>query len=299
MVALSIAAWVLASTTDTDTDGEVGDAATGPTEPTRATETPTLEVTVERYVALGDSITSAPYLPEVDEAGGCLRSSQNYPHLIAERVRVPELVDVSCGGAATVHMSESQFPGVSPQLDAVTADTDLVTLTLGANDLSIYRTVVNTCVRLAARDFGGSPCRDTATADGGDLLLDSIEAVGPLIEDVLRQIHARAPDAVVVLVGYPRLFPTSGTCPETLPIASGDYPYLAAAMAHFNQVQSEAAAATGTEFLDMHAASEGHDACSTDPWMNGKDTVPAGTAAYHAFPEGQAAIADGILDLLR
>ena len=48
-------------------------------------------------------------------------------------------------------------------------------------------------------------------------------------EKVLRNvgaIHAKAPGAKVVLVGYPRIGGTQGTCPA-LPVAPGDVPWMA------------------------------------------------------------------------
>lgn len=298
MVGLSVAAWILASTSDTgdDDNGRVGDAASP--EPTATSSTPRLEAKIDRYVALGDSITSAPYLPEVDEAGGCFRSSQNYPSLVAEELTVRDFVDVSCGGAGSEEMRESQFAGVPPQLEAVTRDTDLVTLTLGANDFDIYRAIVIGCYNVAVRDPEGTPCRDEARAGGQDRLLDWADQIGPRIESVLDEVHRRAPDARVVLLGYPRLFPEGGTCTD-LPFAEGDYAYINTVMTHLRDVQRAAAEATDTDFVDMHELSAGHDACSSDPWMLGRDPEqPQGTAPYHAFPAGQRAMADALLELL-
>ena len=297
MVGLSAAAWLLASSpdTDTDSDGQVGDAASPG--PTRTSSTPSLEPKIERYVALGDSMTSAPYLPEIDPAGGCNRSSQNYPSQIAEALDVPDFVDVSCGGAETRHMTASQFAEVGPQFDALTRGTDLVTLTLGGNDFDTYQVAVG-CRTLTAVDPQGTPCRDKARAGGEDALFGRIDAIGPLLEDVLAEIHERAPDAIVVMVSYPRLVPSSGTCPEILPFATGDYAYLDTAMRRLADVQRAAADATDTEFLDMYAASQGHDPCASEPWMNGETVIEDGPAPWHAFPAGQAAIADGILALL-
>lgn len=298
VLGLSIAAWVLAGTTESGDDDPAIPGAPGSPSPTATRPTPTLDLKVERYVALGDSMTSAPFLPEVDPAGGCYRSSQNYPSRLADWLRIPDFVDVSCGGATTSDMTSSQHDGVAPQLDAVTADTDLVTLTLGGNDFGIYRLVVQACALVAAREPGDSPCRDAANRNGSDTVFAKIDAVQPRLEAVLEEIHARAPDAQVVLIGYPRIFPTDGICPETLPFASGDYPYLDAAMQRLNETGRAAAAAAGAEFVDMYAASAGHDACSSNPWMNGATTVPDGAAKYHPFPEAQEAIAERVVDLL-
>lgn len=45
------------------------------------------------------------------------------------------LVDVSCGGATTAHILGA-WSELAPQIDAVTSDTKLVTVTIGGNDLN-------------------------------------------------------------------------------------------------------------------------------------------------------------------
>ncbi len=74
------------------------------------------------YVALGDSYASGPVIPNQVDAV-CLRSDHNYPSLVATAPHVSMIRDVSCTGAATVDMTQSQHPGplisVPPQLDAV------------------------------------------------------------------------------------------------------------------------------------------------------------------------------------
>src|SRR5262249_27461482 len=63
----------------------------------------------------------------------CLRPARNYPHDIA-RATGARLTDVTCGAAETGDFFESQYPGVPPQLNALGAETQLVTMTIGGND---------------------------------------------------------------------------------------------------------------------------------------------------------------------
>src|SRR5262245_42979430 len=74
------------------------------------------------YVALGDSYSAASGVLPTDPSASllCLRSSRNYPHVIAAATGA-RLVDVTCGAAETKHFTTSQYPGVPPQLDAVRA----------------------------------------------------------------------------------------------------------------------------------------------------------------------------------
>src|SRR2546421_4173602 len=90
------------------------------------------------YVALGDSYTAGPVIPvQQTNPVGCLRSDHNYPHLVAPSLNLPAFRDVSCSGATTADMTQSQdvTPGPNPpQFDALDAQTVAVSLTIGGND---------------------------------------------------------------------------------------------------------------------------------------------------------------------
>src|SRR3954471_15153979 len=126
-----------------------------------------------RYVALGDSYSAGPLIPTTDLAGGCARSDHNYPSLLAARLHVARLVDVTCSGASTADLTHVQRPfqgaRVPPQLDAVTPHTDLVTVGIGGNDLDLFGTLVATCTRLRDSDPSGSPCGRELSRNGPDL----------------------------------------------------------------------------------------------------------------------------------
>ena len=126
----------------------------------------------KKYVALGDSYTSAPLVPLPDLLSlGCLRSINNYPKQLAAQLQVTAFADVSCGGADTTNMTQPQstplgtFP---PQFDALTADTDLVTVGIGGNDFSVFGDITGTCPGLRASDPAGAPCKQHFTVDGVD-----------------------------------------------------------------------------------------------------------------------------------
>ncbi|MFI6274607.1 SGNH/GDSL hydrolase family protein [Streptomyces sp. NPDC050988] len=109
------------------------------------------------YVELGDSYGSGPrYSLLVDPA--CVRSDQNHPSLLAA-VENWQLTGSSCGGATTVALTGPQGTK-SPQLDALDADMDVVTLVSHPDlfpDDGVGRT--SSLVPLAAGDF--AHLRDT------------------------------------------------------------------------------------------------------------------------------------------
>ncbi len=80
----------------------------------------------------------------------CGRSAQNYAHQIARRHNL-QLVDVSCGGSTTAHLL-GPWNELAPELDAVTADTMLVTMTTGGNDLGYLGSLgANSCANVAGK----------------------------------------------------------------------------------------------------------------------------------------------------
>ena len=256
----------------------------------------------ERYVALGDSFTSGPFVPTTDLASGCLRSDHNYPSLLADRLDVADFVDVSCAGARTRDLPHRQLtlPGarIPAQLDALDPDTTLVTLGIGGNDFDLYSHLTNTCLQLRSSDPTGSPCRTTMTSGTRDLVATTTARIGRRVERALRQVAERAPGARVVLVGYPRIAPARGECPDLLPYATGDVPFGDEVLRRLTSAMRHAADRAGAEFLDMYAASRGHDVCSARPYVNGVHSDRGRAAAFHPLPRGMRATAAALEDLL-
>ncbi|MGW2651409.1 SGNH/GDSL hydrolase family protein [Streptomyces sp. NPDC001393] len=232
------------------------------------------------YAALGDSYSAASGVLPVDTSNlVCLRSTANYPHVIAARSGA-RLTDVTCGAAQTKDFTTSQYPGLAPQADAVGADTDLVTLTIGGNDNGTFIGAMLACGSAGILSGGkGSPCKDTY----GTSFDDAIDAkTYPALKNALRAVRAKAPGARVAVLGYPWITPATAdpSCFARLPVASGDVPYLHALQAHLNAVVQRAAAETGATYVDFSEASEGHDACQAvgtrwiEPLLFGQNIVP-------------------------
>jgi lysophospholipase L1-like esterase len=247
------------------------------------------------YVALGDSYASGPGIP--DQTGlpaGCARSNHNYPSMIASWLRIPQLTDVSCGGARTVDMTAPQqvSGGVNPpQLNALRPDTELVTLTIGGNDMG-FGEVLQTCGRLAASDPTGNPCEQHYQAGGKDELAERINAGAPKVAAVLSSIHQRSPHAQVVVVGYLRIMPATGSCLPAVPFATGDGPYFDHTEQLLNKMLSEQAREHKAAFANPYAFSTGHDACQAldRKWVEGlQPTSPS--APMHPNAKGMQAVA--------
>lgn len=255
------------------------------------------------YVALGDSYTAAHGVPGTDWLDGCLQSDRNYPHLVAEALPMATLVDVSCSGTATHHMLVDRTYGTithPPQFDALTADTDLVTISIGYNDFRLFTTLFGRCVEMGKKDPQGSPCRDRLVRPNGfDYLAKRVEVIGRRVAKAVRGIRDRAPEARILVVSYPHLLPETGYCRHRVPLAKGDYAYVRSINEAMSEVQRAAAESVeGATYVDVTGASIGHDVCSDDPWVAGIDPVETRAAAYHPFAVEQRSVADLILDTL-
>ncbi|MDQ3788025.1 MAG: SGNH/GDSL hydrolase family protein [Actinomycetota bacterium] len=212
------------------------------------------------YVALGDSYSAASGVLPPDPTAPllCLRSTRNYPHVLAATVGA-RLTDVTCGAAETKHFTTSQYPGVAPQVNAIGADTDLITMTIGGNDSGVFISAILACGAAGVLTLGkGSPCKDTY----GTKFEDTVRTTTyPALVSALNAVRAKAPGAQVGILGYPWILPPTGGCFDKMPVASGDVPYLRSLQATLNDAVSRAAAATGVTYVDMSAVSDGHDAC--------------------------------------
>ncbi|MGJ5757080.1 SGNH/GDSL hydrolase family protein [Streptomyces galbus] len=250
------------------------------------------------YTALGDSYTSGPLIPRQVDAD-CARSDHNYPSLAAATLPGVVLKDVSCAGATTEHMGKAQGTN-GPQLDAVGRDTDLVTVQIGGNDVG-FGSIIATCAQVAAQDPTGDPCRRHYGAGGVDELTVAVARTAPKVARVLRAVHARAPHARVLVVGYPDLLPDDGSgCAPTVPFATGDFPYLRDTGKRLNLMLRLVASWNGAEYVDTYGPTVGHDMCKdpADRWI--EPLRPASPAApAHPNAKGEEAMAGAVLDRLR
>ncbi len=247
-----------------------------------------------KYVALGDSYAAAPLVPVTDVANGCFRSSSNYPSIVAKKLGA-DLDDRACAAAESKDFHVSQYPDVPPQLTALKPDVDLVTVGTGGNDERVFGRLVGKCPALRDSDPEGAPCERFMSAGGKDALLAAIDRTEPKVADLLREVTAKAPKAKVLVIGYPRIVSPEDTCRE-LPLARGDYAYAEKVNLALTEMLRKAAEATGTTYVDVWKASEGHDICSDDPWINGSVDDEKQAARFHPFANEQAAVADLVVE---
>ena len=252
---------------------------------------PTTEARVVRYLALGDSYTAGEGLPPFDTSTvGCPRSELAFPRLV--KAGTSTLVTSrACSGATTAHVLEAeQRPGVGVQIHGVTPDTDLVSITVGGNDLG-FGPVMTECV------FGRLPCsRLDASVER------ALAVLGPRLERIYRDVRARAPGARLVVVGYPHPIADPDRfdvddCPALvgpfsggLRIEADEVRWLREKADRLAEVVQAASTAAGASYVDSATAFAGHEACTPEPWVAGV-AVPEVALSFHPNAAGHVELA--------
>jgi lysophospholipase L1-like esterase len=234
-------------------DGSDRTAATTPAPaPTTTLAPPPL-----RYVSLGDSYSAGGGLAR--SVGPCGRTPAAYPTLVADRQGLIASFH-ACNGATTADvLEEEQTPGAGRQIDAVTADADVVSISIGGNDIG-FRRVMTDCV------VSAEPCTRLDDQVAADLA-----ALGPRLVTVYRAIRQRAPRARLLVIGYPHLVVDPAAAPPEgcAGMTVDENRWVRRGGEAINTVVRDAALAVGALYVDAATAFAGHEACAPEPWMEG------------------------------
>ncbi|WP_433526140.1 SGNH/GDSL hydrolase family protein [Nocardia pseudovaccinii] len=262
-------------------------------------------------VVLGDSF-SANAWDFMDPDNSCLRHGTTaWPVQLGKLMGVngtDEMVDVSCPGA-----SIDSGPGWTVGMQAAKADkagafgprTELVTMQFGMNDRwGGSRQTLWTSLRDCVFNFVDG-CGPESVGQGR--IPDYNAVSGALFADRVRNavtyIRYYAPNARIVLVGYPELF-TPGSdvlCLDFFGVAPLIQPRGRAVVEYLDRVdqaQREAARLLNVDFLDARALTIGHGLCSNEPWLNGVFDPRADIAGlyFHPSSRGDAVVATAMYD---
>jgi lysophospholipase L1-like esterase len=252
------------------------------------------------WVGLGDSFAAGPLIPNQTLSPlGCLRSTKNYARLASAQLGV-SLKDASCSGAETAEMTtpQSTYAGTNPpQLDSIAADTRVVSLSIGGNDIGFTEILTN-CQ--TANPFG-RPCQDKYVRGGVDELRNRIAATAPKVAAVLDAIRAKTAARIVVL-NYEAILPASGAgCWPQVPLAWADAPYVRGIQLELNKmIANQVAGRENVKLADVYTASLGRDACkgSGTRWV--EPLVPGNAAApFHPNARGMAGVTPAVVAAAR
>jgi lysophospholipase L1-like esterase len=149
-------------------------------------------------VALGDSSASGAGAGDYKEGtgtpGGCWRSRNAYAEVLVAKLKTAgkpaSLTNVTCSGAATTDLGRP-FRGQQPQLDSLKTSTDLVTLTIGGNDIGLG-------------EYAGQCLQSDCTGAPFDAVLQRVPALTRNFTMLVKEIKHRSPRATIVVTGYGR-----------------------------------------------------------------------------------------------
>ncbi|MGF7153086.1 SGNH/GDSL hydrolase family protein [Novosphingobium gossypii] len=253
----------------------------------------------QRYVAIGSSFAAGPQLPPAKPSwpARCGQSQNNYPTLLAEQFGL-ELIDRSCSGAVTDNVL-GPWGEVPPQINSVTPETRLVTITMGGNDLSYIGNLFSaTCAhnaRLAAPGTKSKGCGPVRVPTEADYVRDEAQ-----LTEIVRRIRATAPQARVVFVQYLTPLPQPGKLCADTPVSETDAAIVREIGKRLSEITARVAEANGTIIVGMDRSSATHTPCDREPWMIGSPAGYDGRQGlqWHLNKTGMQATADGIATLL-
>jgi hypothetical protein len=218
------------------------------------------------YTALGDSYSSGVGTRTYyTDSGSCYRGPQAYPVQVAARLGAP-LTFVACSGA--------KVPDVLNQLGSLSASTAFVTVSVGGNDAG-FADVITRCAL---------PWPWTCTTQINNANNYIRNTLPGALDNLYNQIRAKAPNASVVVVGYPRLF-NGEECNAGARISPSEQTALNNTADLLATTIGGRAAAHGFRFVDARAAFTGHAVCDDVEWLNGLSNPVL--ESYHPNAVGQ------------
>ncbi|MGD0246760.1 MAG: SGNH/GDSL hydrolase family protein [Streptosporangiaceae bacterium] len=237
---------------------------------------------VRALVALGDSYSSGEGNPPFTSAA-CDRSNAAWPLLIAKNdPTIPDVTDIACSGATSEALvtSYSDQPPQLDQLQAITPAPDIVTITIGGNDVGFSDILEDCYLHNCATDGRLQEAKNT------------IENESVVLVNDYKAIQETVSSATVVVVGYPRLFSaTQDTCRW---LSSDERTELNELSVLFDQVEAAAAEQANVDYVSVLGALAGHELCTENSWVYPIGLL-GGNNRGHPTLHGQEAI-EAIVD---
>ncbi|MFC5290925.1 SGNH/GDSL hydrolase family protein [Actinokineospora guangxiensis] len=165
----------------------------------------------KQYAALGDSYSSGegvePFYIATDTAGPpenrCHRSTKAYPRLLDlnRAIGLSLTAFRACSGATTQNVLNGGQWNEPSQVSSLTTETDVVTISIGGNDIG-FESFARNCLKLGCA-VGSGPYLE-ASLKINDISMDGLEHK---LLMTYAEIRERAPHADVYVLGYPYVVP--------------------------------------------------------------------------------------------
>jgi lysophospholipase L1-like esterase len=224
------------------------------------------EAAAGKYVALGDSYASGTGAGDYGDSGGCKRSANAYAQLWANDHGPSEFAFVACSGAVTADV-------LADQVSAITSDTELVTISIGGNDAG-FADVMTDC------NLGSD---DSCVSRNQEAQAFAQSELPGRLDGVYTEIRNRAPNARVVVLGYPHIYTLNGDC--SVGLSETKRAAINSSADVLADVVSAEAGSFGFDFVDGRTAFAGHEICASgDVWLH-SITFPV-DESYHPTAAG-------------
>lgn len=257
--------------------------------------------TRRRIAALGSSFAAGPGIDPVADPAA-MRSERNYAHQLAALVGA-DLVDLTVSGATTANVLDTPQQTVEgatfpPQLEGVPADADVVTITVGGNDLQFAAALLYTAWRRTDPDSPIVPMLGAMFGNGIARPTDeAVESTASGLVRVVERVRDRAPGARILLVDYLTVL-DDASAPATI-FTEQEIDTFRAIQTAIGKVFEDAAARTGVELIRASSLGADHALGSPEPWVQPFYPVLAQTGgSFHPNEAGMTAIASELARVL-
>ena len=250
-----------------------------------------------RLLALGDSYSSGEgagaYEPGTDSRDNtCHRSRNAWPTLLAEQRHLKTLPSIACSGATLTDLlsgrHSSQPERRRSQVGRITGNPDIITVTIGGNDVGFREILVDCMVFDCVADYH---------RPSGDVIDARIDDLARRLPAAYRAIQAAAPKARVVVVDYPRLFPDAKpNCAALNRITPAEGDYLNRKVQRADIAILDAAREAGVTGIDVSTALAGGElTCSGTQYLNhASPQLKVRSGSFHPKAIGQERLAHAI-----
>jgi lysophospholipase L1-like esterase len=219
------------------------------------------------YVALGDSYTAGTGAGDFVPTSPCVQTPGGYADVVVDLNSSVNLVfNAACHGAFIDYVDPAfNVPTLQQQIASLTAagkvnrNTDLVSLTAGANDAGVNSTLF-VCATSTA-----DACKQAVAAS-----VKAMPSVGIKLSKALASIHRVAPGAKIAVLGYPKLFNPDG---YPLPISRDNQLLVNGGTSLLNATLAASVSSANifhranAKYIDVTARFRGHAVNDREPWI--------------------------------
>lgn len=261
-----------------------------------------------KYVSMGDSFSVGEgnepfeYGTANDGVNECHRSPQAYPRLLADdtSLSLGSTAFVACSGATTDNVINGQW-NEPAQVDALSEDTETVTITIGGNDIK-FNGFASACL------YGSCASSSSQYQESWDIMTDVARSdyLPSQLESLFSAMSSHLwlnTNVKVYVVGYPYVMTDGSWGDRGVGICSDfDEDEATAAEAivlKLNMVISTAVSDfDDSRFVYVNPLSVespflGYELCRSGAYFHGTEAAPVGPAGvFHPNQDGQQAYAD-------